>query len=227
MLCLLVACTNAPTEDQDAPVPDVPVAETPLEWAGYYDGTLPCADCPGIETTLWIYSDGSYVLQEKYLDRDTWRNGHIGTWKAVQGGVELAHARDGGPMRWAAVGDDLRLADADGGPMPGDLPYTIEKLADEIIDEVPRMYIRGIHRIAGESHSFEPCGSGRNYPLAVGGHLEALMKARKQSGVAADAPLTMRILATMRYAEAMEGEEDDLYIWLQEAPQLLKGQGCP
>jgi len=31
----------------------------------------------------------------------------------------------------------------------------------------------------------------------------------------------------MSYAEAMEGEEDDLYIWLREAPQLLKDQRCP
>lgn len=37
---------------------------------GTYKGTLPAADCEGIETTLTINSDSTYTLKSKYLDKE-------------------------------------------------------------------------------------------------------------------------------------------------------------
>ncbi|GAA5220818.1 hypothetical protein GCM10025777_14480 [Membranihabitans marinus] len=43
-------------------------ADPPITYT--YSGTLPCADCPGIETTLTINeSDQEFALQSIYLDR--------------------------------------------------------------------------------------------------------------------------------------------------------------
>jgi uncharacterized lipoprotein NlpE involved in copper resistance len=33
-----------------------------LDWAGTYEGVLPCADCPGTKTRLTLNQDGSYRL---------------------------------------------------------------------------------------------------------------------------------------------------------------------
>src|SRR5215510_14646686 len=40
-----------------------------LDWDGIYRGVLPCADCPGIQKTVYLNKDGSYKLKVKYLDR--------------------------------------------------------------------------------------------------------------------------------------------------------------
>ncbi len=46
-------------------------------WVTAYQGTLPCADCPGIKTTLrliWTKTDkkgNTYELKEEYIDRNT------------------------------------------------------------------------------------------------------------------------------------------------------------
>lgn len=45
-------------------------SQNSLDWAGIYQGTLPCADCGGIETALTINADGTYTLTEKYLDKE-------------------------------------------------------------------------------------------------------------------------------------------------------------
>lgn len=45
-------------------------AQNSLDWAGIYQGTLPCADCGGIETELTLNADGTYALTEKYLDKE-------------------------------------------------------------------------------------------------------------------------------------------------------------
>lgn len=41
---------------------------TVKDWTGYYEGTLPCADCPGINYQLTLNADSTYHLVSKYLE---------------------------------------------------------------------------------------------------------------------------------------------------------------
>lgn len=41
-----------------------------LDWAGTYAGTLPCANCPGVQTRLRLNRDESFELSVQYLERD-------------------------------------------------------------------------------------------------------------------------------------------------------------
>ncbi|WCM43263.1 copper resistance protein NlpE [Flavobacterium sp. CBA20B-1] len=45
-------------------------ANNSLDWAGTYEATLPCADCPGIKTTITLKTDGTYEYTATYLDKD-------------------------------------------------------------------------------------------------------------------------------------------------------------
>ena len=45
-------------------------AETSLDYQGTYRGTLPAADCPGIEVTLRLKPGGAYEQHLKYIGRD-------------------------------------------------------------------------------------------------------------------------------------------------------------
>ncbi len=38
--------------------------------SGTYEGTLPCADCPGLQTLITINSDGTFHMEETYLESD-------------------------------------------------------------------------------------------------------------------------------------------------------------
>jgi hypothetical protein len=38
--------------------------------SGTFEGTLPCADCPGIQTFITINSDGTFHMEETYLESD-------------------------------------------------------------------------------------------------------------------------------------------------------------
>lgn len=61
-----------------------------------YTGTLPCADCSGIEATLLVNQDGTYVEQLVYL----------GTRDGNQTFYETGS--------WAKEGDKLRMTNANG-----------------------------------------------------------------------------------------------------------------
>ncbi len=41
-----------------------------FDWSGTYHGTLPCADCAGIDMTITLNQDGTYELTQSYLDKE-------------------------------------------------------------------------------------------------------------------------------------------------------------
>ncbi|MCG2612284.1 copper resistance protein NlpE [Flavobacterium sp. SM15] len=56
--------------DSTASVPDSHTSENALDWNGSYQGVVPCADCPGIETKLTLNKDKTYELSVLYQDRE-------------------------------------------------------------------------------------------------------------------------------------------------------------
>ncbi|HUH51919.1 MAG TPA: copper resistance protein NlpE [Flavobacterium sp.] len=69
----LVSCKNknqnteGVTTTETVEVIDGHTSENALDWAGVYEGTLPCADCEGIETTIILNQDKSFTITEEYL----------------------------------------------------------------------------------------------------------------------------------------------------------------
>jgi len=58
-----IANTNQPVIDEGN-------SQTALDWAGTYEGVLPCADCEGIQTIITLNSDDTFTLSQKYLGKD-------------------------------------------------------------------------------------------------------------------------------------------------------------
>jgi hypothetical protein len=95
MLVLLAACgPREPVQDPSVADarPDHHTSQSSLDWAGTYEGLLPCVDCIGVLTTLRLESDGTYVLTARRL---------------VAG---EASASDGGRFTWTEDGGSIRLA---------------------------------------------------------------------------------------------------------------------
>src|SRR5262245_29146557 len=44
-------------------------SQTSLDWDGIYQGVILCADCDGIQKTVYLNKDGSYKLKVKYLGK--------------------------------------------------------------------------------------------------------------------------------------------------------------
>lgn len=71
VMLLLTGCAGA-TPDPVHTNPDpAHNSRLSLDWPGIYRGTLPCADCEGIETTITLAGDGTYLRQLRYLGRES------------------------------------------------------------------------------------------------------------------------------------------------------------
>ncbi|MFD1771875.1 copper resistance protein NlpE [Sphingobacterium suaedae] len=63
--------TDSTTHEALAETQDtVHTSQNSLDWTGTYEGTIPCADCPGIKTTIILHDDETFQVTSEYLDRD-------------------------------------------------------------------------------------------------------------------------------------------------------------
>lgn len=80
------ACNNAPEDkalqtsapekteqptDTTAPAATGDNSQNSLDWAGTYEATLPCADCPGIKVVLTLIQDNTFTISSTYLEDKT------------------------------------------------------------------------------------------------------------------------------------------------------------
>ncbi|MCO6497085.1 MAG: copper resistance protein NlpE N-terminal domain-containing protein [Chitinophagaceae bacterium] len=120
--------SEAKTETETEAISDGHNSQNSLDWAGIYQGTLPCADCAGIKTTLELKNDNTYTLTQEYIDRDTFNeNGTFG-WDAD--GSVITLSSNGQKYK---VGENILFAlDQDGNVVTGDLAenYKLKKNVD-------------------------------------------------------------------------------------------------
>ena len=58
-------------------------------FAGKFSGTLPCADCPGIDETLELGTDGNFTLTDVYRERPQGTFTMQGTWSTDADGKRI------------------------------------------------------------------------------------------------------------------------------------------
>jgi hypothetical protein len=97
---------------------------------GTYSGTLPCADCPGIDETLVLAADGGFVLTDTYRERPGTANVVQGSWSLEDGGKRIRldpGSKDATDKLYEVDGDALRTLDGEGKRLPAGMPDRLKK----------------------------------------------------------------------------------------------------
>jgi copper homeostasis protein (lipoprotein) len=108
-----------------------------------YRGVLPCADCPGIDTTVRLFADpsgaedhGRYLIRSSYKERNTTKT-EMGTWTLEKGtpsdpsaSVYVLKPKSGsGATNFLVVSDnEIKQLDADRKPFTGTVNFTLKKI---------------------------------------------------------------------------------------------------
>ncbi len=238
---LLVSCGSPAPETGHVVNPDSPSAhvDTPsiaADWPGYYTGSFPMAGGKRMQVDLWVRSDSTFIIQQ-LREGDTLREGSVGQWHVVQGLMTIGYAGDK-PDFYRYTGKGVLLVDemgvADGKPED----WTLEKLADEIGDAIPRMKLQGTFIYMADAQSFQPCGSKFTWPCVGGmdmGEEEGeplikfdnvdLQKAYRKAVKSGGDPWVIEAICTMGMGPAMEGDGADEYVFIEQAPRTI--ERCP
>lgn len=126
----------APVAAEPAPAAEAAPAsatEVPFDvkgFAGTFSGALPCADCPGIDTTVTLKPDGTYTLREVRQDKPGSLDSD-GTWTAEENGkrVRLDPNSKSEQDRVFAVtsSDEIESLDAEGKPLATAAPHALKR----------------------------------------------------------------------------------------------------
>ena len=155
------------TADQDQPV----TAEDQIEPSpaalpslgslpATFAGTLPCADCPGIDYQLNLFPDGVFVTRSAYQERDVAVD-DIGRWVlSSDGRVVVMKGANDRPVMFAIRDDDaLVMLDAEGDEIESTLDYAIRRsVSMERIE--PRLNLSGMYRYVADAGMFTECMTG-------------------------------------------------------------------
>jgi len=99
-------------------------------FAGTFSGTLPCADCAGIDTTIALKPDGTYTMHEVYQGKPGSFDGD-GTWTAEENGqrVRLDPNSKSEQDRVFAVksSDEIESLDPEGKPLATGTPHALRR----------------------------------------------------------------------------------------------------
>lgn len=130
-LALLVgACQTKKTASNQAD--SAHNSQNSLDWIGTYQGTLPCADCPGIRYVLTLKDNNSYQLKTQYLERGDSVFTESGTFTWDKNGNQITLADRGEKFQ---VGENrLFHLDMEGNRITGNLAehYILTKTTETI-----------------------------------------------------------------------------------------------
>lgn len=151
LAALALSACNKPTEGTSAPAETPKTAEAapvaalepaPAEapkagfdvaaFAGSFSGTLPCADCAGIDTKVEFKADGTYAIDESYQGKKDGTAKGDGTWTAEEEGKRLRldpnSKSDQDRLFEVVSNEEIRLLDQEGKAIDSQLNYTLKRV---------------------------------------------------------------------------------------------------
>ena len=94
---------------------DLHTSQNSLDWAGIYEGVLPCADCPGIRTTLTLINDNTFERIGQYPGRQDAGQTVRGRFTWQSSGNPITLDEHGGGQQYSVGEGRLSLLNPSGG----------------------------------------------------------------------------------------------------------------
>ncbi|AGJ87510.1 copper homeostasis/adhesion lipoprotein NlpE [Raoultella ornithinolytica] len=166
-LFALFGCNHRSDVEMLQPAPMEELKPMQQSWRGI----LPCADCEGIETSLFLEKDGSWVMNERYqgVSREPSSFASYGTWARTADKLVLTDSK-GEKSYYRAKGETLEMLDREGNPIESTLNYTLKSVKASL--PTTPMTMRGMYFYMADAATFTDCATGKRIAVANNAQLE-------------------------------------------------------
>ncbi|WKW11659.1 copper resistance protein NlpE N-terminal domain-containing protein [Pseudogemmatithrix spongiicola] len=180
-----------------------------------FAGTLPCADCAGIETWLVLHPDGSYRLRERYLEGNATASVRVGRWSLSRDSVPVValYGTDSVPRRFAMTGAlTLRTLARDGSPIESEQPLELVRVSMPSDLQAPAR-IRGEFRYMADAATLVSCEGGIQFPVAGDSAFIRLQRAHREQNLGTGAAILVDAVGRLQVrAGAEEGTQVETFV---------------
>lgn len=143
-----------------------------------FRGLLPCADCEGIDTALFLEKDGSWVMNQRYQGApQPTQFASWGKWARTADKLVLTDT-NGEKYYFRVKGENLEMLDRDGNPIESPLNYTLTPSRAAL--PVTPMTMKGLYFYKADAAVFTDCATGKRFPVMNNAQLERGFAAAQQ-----------------------------------------------
>ncbi|MGK9174809.1 envelope stress response activation lipoprotein NlpE [Yokenella regensburgei] len=126
-------------------------------------GILPCADCEGVETSLFLEKDGTWVMNQGYQGaKGAEEFASYGVWARTADKLVLTDTA-GEKRYFRPRGDALEMLDREGNPIHSQLNYTLQPVKSAL--PATPMAMRGMYLYFADAATFTDCATGKRLPV--------------------------------------------------------------
>jgi copper homeostasis protein (lipoprotein) len=208
----------------------VPATAGPLQFdlPASFTGTLPCADCEGIDYRLDLFEDRAFFLRTIYRGRSPGEFDDVGSFDwSSDGRALIAQGGREAPLRFSIESaDEIRLLDLSGQPVDSKLDYSLRRAAAPAPLE-PRLNLRGLYRYMADAGLFDECSTGRRLPVAMEADNAALERAYLEQRPEPFAPVMALVEGRIAMRMPMEGPGPVPMLVPERFLRLSPGESCP
>ncbi|AUU84181.1 MULTISPECIES: envelope stress response activation lipoprotein NlpE [Leclercia] len=165
-LAILMGCHNRAEVQALEPAHEEALKPMQQSWRG----VLPCADCEGIETSLFLEKDGTWVMNQHYQGTKAPSSfASYGSWARTADKLVLTDTQ-GEKHYFRAKGEGLEMLDREGNPIESQFNYTLAPV-NAALPSTP-MAMRGMYFYMADAASFTDCATGKKVSVANNAQLE-------------------------------------------------------
>ncbi|CAM6277215.1 envelope stress response activation lipoprotein NlpE [Leclercia adecarboxylata] len=165
-LFVLMGCHNR--AEMEVLEPTQAEALKPMQQS--WRGVLPCADCEGIETSLFLEKDGTWVMNQHYQGAKAPSTfASYGTWARTADKLVLTDTA-GEKRYFRAKGEGLEMLDMQGNPIVSQFNYTLAPVTAAL--PATPMAMRGMYFYMADAAIFTDCATGKKVSVANNAQLE-------------------------------------------------------
>ncbi|WP_336998311.1 envelope stress response activation lipoprotein NlpE [Leclercia sp. M50] len=165
-LAILMGCHNRAEVQALEPAHEEALKPMQQSWRG----VLPCADCEGIETSLFLEKDGTWVMNQHYQGAKAPSSfASYGSWARTADKLVLTDTQ-GEKHYFRAKGEGLEMLNREGNPIESQFNYTLAPV-NAALPSTP-MAMRGMYFYMADAASFTDCATGKKLSVANNAQLE-------------------------------------------------------
>lgn len=209
------------TEAVPVPLPQLPAT---------FSGTLPCASCEGIQTSITLQADGTFFSRQLYEGQASPNQANdLGRWVMSHYGNIVVMQGQNSEQRYFRVksADSLEMLDLEARSIFSILNYSLNRTPSAETLDLKLFPLNGLFRYFADSGRFTECASGLDLPVVTMGDnakLEnAYLRLRAEPGQA----LLATVYAHIKPAPPMEGQNSTPSLHPLRFENIAKGDCAP
>ncbi|KKO46045.1 heat-shock protein [Arsukibacterium ikkense] len=185
-----------------------------------FSGTLPCADCPGIQYHLNLYRDGRFEIRQEYLERGD-INIIKGIWLLEKRNLHLVNQQQTLPAFYFTSNNRLAMLDLAGKPISSALNYQLQR-ENEFVKLDSRQPMLGLYLLQDNQATFTLCQSGETLAVANTQHHLPMMRHYQQ-----DERLRNNAVIATLVGRKRDNERGESQLLIEKFEQFWPNAACP